>query len=450
MPYCIFRVPPCCFFLYYGKETPFFSKNFPKNKKIIFAEGRPLKPMISRSLVERLFSAASIERWNDHPRPIQFTELGKQAHKMIIAYLIAMEEKNRNPQCSISWIALIEGGIFEFLHRVLLTDIKPPIFHLMMEKSGDKLNRWVLEQLKADLGGVSPSFLERFESYFFTPELHRAEKKILRGAHYLATKWEFGLIYHWSKTLYGIEETRCSIDEQLQDFRTIPSVDNLFKAMEAPPQKKSGLFPFVDLVGQLRFQKRWSQTPRIPQTSVLDHMFCVAFLSYIIAAHLELSVERRRNAFFGGIFHDLPEVLTRDIISPVKRSVEGLEELIEQCERDSMASKVYPLLPPECAEEVRFFTEDVFFQKVRLPSGESLILKPSSAKEWKNREGAFFFDGELVEMCDKLAAYIEASLSIRHGVTSPSLEEAKRKVYGKFGHARFENFEMGCLFDFFR
>ncbi|MGZ7169402.1 MAG: HD domain-containing protein [Halobacteriota archaeon] len=28
---------------------------------------------------------------------------------------------------------------------------------------------------------------------------------------------------------------------------------------------------------------------------------------------------RRFHNFFGGLFHDLPEALTRDIISPVKR-----------------------------------------------------------------------------------------------------------------------------------
>ena len=37
--------------------------------------------MITRPLLEQIFEAASIERWNDHPHPAVFTELGKQAHK---------------------------------------------------------------------------------------------------------------------------------------------------------------------------------------------------------------------------------------------------------------------------------------------------------------------------------------------------------------------------------
>ncbi len=88
--------------------------------------------MITRSLIELVFSAASMERWNDHPHPATFTELGKQAHKMIMAWVIARyegEERGRD----IDWTALIEGGIFEFLHRVVLTDIKPPVFHKLMQ-----------------------------------------------------------------------------------------------------------------------------------------------------------------------------------------------------------------------------------------------------------------------------------------------------------------------------
>lgn len=41
--------------------------------------------MIKRGLIETIFSAFSIERWNDHPRTAQFTEMDKQAHKAIIA-----------------------------------------------------------------------------------------------------------------------------------------------------------------------------------------------------------------------------------------------------------------------------------------------------------------------------------------------------------------------------
>jgi putative hydrolase of HD superfamily len=44
---------------------------------------------MNKELIKLLFSTASIERWNDLPRPVKFIELDKQAHRMIIAYILA-------------------------------------------------------------------------------------------------------------------------------------------------------------------------------------------------------------------------------------------------------------------------------------------------------------------------------------------------------------------------
>ncbi|MFG5141940.1 hydrolase, partial [Campylobacter lari] len=75
--------------------------------------------MISVELIEHIFKAASISRWNDYPRMTNLVELDKQAHKFIIAYFIAKMEKDVNMRF------IIEAGIFEFLSRVVVTDIRP-------------------------------------------------------------------------------------------------------------------------------------------------------------------------------------------------------------------------------------------------------------------------------------------------------------------------------------
>ena len=66
--------------------------------------------MIRKSLIETIFESTSIERWNDHIRPSRgFTELDKQSHKMLCAYILGRLAGD------IDWQLLIEGGIFEFL-----------------------------------------------------------------------------------------------------------------------------------------------------------------------------------------------------------------------------------------------------------------------------------------------------------------------------------------------
>ena len=130
---------------------------------------------------------------------------------------------------------------------------------------------------------------------------------------------------------------------------------------------EKGLFAFIDLCGQLRFQVRWAQLPRVPATTVLEHLFVVASLSYFASLERVSSPVRLCNAFYGGLFHDLPEVLTRDIVSPVKRSVEGIEELVKEYEKESMETRLLPLLPEGWRRQVRYLTEDEFSNKVRDP-----------------------------------------------------------------------------------
>ena len=79
--------------------------------------------MISKEMLELLFRAASMQRWNDHIRPhTGFSELDKQSHKMVFAYMLAKTEES-DRSVAIEWQRLIEGGIFEFLQRSILTEV---------------------------------------------------------------------------------------------------------------------------------------------------------------------------------------------------------------------------------------------------------------------------------------------------------------------------------------
>ena len=392
-------------------------------------------------IIERFYEAASMNRWNDHIRPVELTELDKQAHKMVLAYVIAkFEEKDRG--ISINWQHLIEGGIFEFLHRAILTDLKPPIFHKMMEEKAQDLNNHVLSMLEDDLKGLDPEFKINFKKYIFESEYAGVEKRILKAAHYMATNWEFRIIYHSSPFIYGIEETKEAIENQIEDHYDLIGVQKLSL------EKKS--FGFIDLCGQLRFQERWAHSPRVPKTSVLGHMYIVAITSYILSLENDSCQKRLYNNFFTGLFHDLPEVLTKDIISPVKSSVEGLEDIIKEFEENQMKTRLFPLLPVSWRKEMRYFTQDEFENKVLI---DGTILKGISFKEINNKYNKDEFypiDGELIKACDKLAAFIEADLSIKHGITSKHLEDGRVNIYEKFKDKKISGIDFGRLFDYFK
>ena len=106
----------------------------------------------------RFFDAAYMQRWNDKLRPTELVELDKQGHKMIIAYILGKFEEHKE---EFSWIEIIEGGIFELLQRIVITDLKPTILYEIKkdEEKYRKLNDWVFKELKPVIAPLGNEFL---------------------------------------------------------------------------------------------------------------------------------------------------------------------------------------------------------------------------------------------------------------------------------------------------
>jgi len=396
--------------------------------------------MITQGLVERLFEAASIQRWNDHVRPVEFVELDKQAHKMVIAYVLGRFQESER-EAKIDWSKLIEGGLFEFLQRVILTDIKAPVFHQLMARKGRELNAWALSQLENDIQPIGGGFHDRMQRYFSEPDYARLEKRILRAAHYLATNWEFKIIYNASPFIYGIERTKEEIENQIEDHYDLIGVQKITLG------KKS--YGFVDLCGQLRFQQRWAQSPRIPKTSVLGHMLIVAILSYCCSVDIGACNRRLYNNFFAALFHDLPEVLTRDIVSPVKTSVAGLDSVIKEYEHIQMEEKIMPLIPSSWHDEFRYFVDDEFSNRVREDGAVQNNLSFEDIQGHYNRDEFDAVDGVILKACDHFAAFVEASLSIQHGITARPLEECRTALPERYRDVTIGGIDFSRLYGFF-
>jgi hypothetical protein len=119
---------------------------------------------------------------------------------------------------------------------------------------------------------------------------------------------------------------------------------------------------------RVHFQVRWGQLYRIPRTSVLGHMLIVAILSYLFSLEIGACAKRSANNYFTALFHDLPEIRTKDIISPVKRAATGLDRFVKDFEQEEMEPRIYApaLIPKAWQPEMRMFTEDEFVSKVTI------------------------------------------------------------------------------------
>lgn len=360
--------------------------------------------MLTKNLVEFLYENASMQRWNDHIRVEGFTELDKQAHKAMILYVLARHEEDAGAK--LNWREMVDGLIFEYIHRSFLTDIKPPVFYELVRECGKELNAWVYGQVDMRIPDLDKNFRRRL-AVWFDSDAKKLEKRLVKAAHYLATQWEFAIIYRLNADRYGIETTKKEIEGELLNYADLAGVRQI---------TFSGITKnFIDLTGQLRFQKRWAQSQRMPSTSVLGHSLIVAMFGYFCDLQRGRDDAEILENFWRGVFHDLPEVLTRDIMSPIKKNVAGLDEVLSKVENKLIHEKILPLIPKAWHEDM-----------LRITQG--------------------FAKGSVMKGCDDLAAYMEVKVSEDYGITNRQMRLGAENMKKEYKDKVIDGIDFGSLF----
>jgi len=397
---------------------------------------------VRKSLLQFLFAGSFMKRWNDKHRSMDLVEVDKQAHKMMVAWMLYELNSGHlsQPEKLALGLEIVEGGLFEYLYRLVITDIKPPVFYKIKANPAHyaQLTAWVFDQLEPRGRGLGDAFWQRLKAYLAVPESDAPARRILDAAHLYASGWEYSLIKRdnpWDDELLDIESSFTGGLARFADLRGVSDLaDGLFAGRKTP------LGHFGRLFGQLRFQTRWSQTPRIPETSVLGHMFLVAAYGYFFSLAVGACPARRLNNFFAGLVHDMPELLTRDIISPVKQSVAPLGDMIKEYENKELERRVFSVLTEggfaDLSDRLAYFLGiDVgseFYECIRDTSGRAVRITPGELDGRCNCDGFDPKDGQLLKVCDSLAAFIEAYTALQNGIASDQLQRAIWRLRTKY------------------
>ena len=425
---------------------------------------------IRKSLLQFVFSGAYMKRWNDKLRLMELIEIDKQAHKMITAWLLCRLKAREltRPEALALEAEVVEGGIFDYLFRLVITDIKPPVLYRIKENPEhyQRLAAWAVGEVEPHLRPLGEKFWERFTAHAMRPRPKGPAADILGAAHLYASVWEFRRLRPLNEDFDDeLPDIDRRFQEQLAEYADLPGMPELIAGLESPAERQaagrepaSALSRFANLCGQLRFQKRWSQTPRVPETSVMGHMFVVGCYAYFLSYALGACPARRVNAFFCGLFHDLPELLTRDIISPVKKSVDALDALIREYEGAELERRVFTPLRTEglgdVVERLGYYlgleTGSEFDNTVRIVGSDGMPhteKKDYSAFHMEyNKDALDPKDGDAVKVCDILAAYIEAYTAIRNGITSDHIQQAFWRMREQNAKRTLGNIHIGALF----
>ncbi|MCQ2588823.1 MAG: HD domain-containing protein [Treponema sp.] len=368
----------------------------------------------------KIFEGFSIQRWNDLVRPFDLVEMDKAAEKMIIAYIIGKYEEKKGKY--INWNWMIYASIFDLLKKIALCDIKAPVQQMLKKEFPQeylRLNEWVLNQYKNLINDTK--LFSQFTIYIGQKAgSFDIDKSLTDSVHVYNAAHKYSTIRELDMLSFVNEKERyIKIDADLKkEIQPYLDLEGLQKLMTH--QKE---FDFLLKIEQLRFQTRWNQTPRIPKTSVLGHCFFVAVMTILLGreANPKMCEQRIVNDFFSALFHDLPEAVTRDIISPVKQATDGLPTIVKKIEDEIVNKELVPLMDESYVDEVIYYTSDEFTNRVVI-NGETKEVTWEDLNEKYNSKEYMPVDGKLIRVCDHLSALLEADISIKHGITSSHLQ----------------------------
>ena len=245
---------------------------------------------IRKSLLQLAFSGSYMMRWNDKLRPTDLWEIDKQGHKMILAFVLWHENSRHLPPEERLALAqeVIEGGLFDYFYRLVITDLKPPVFYRIRQNAEHytQLTEFVLTSVEPAVRPLGEDFWQRMRAWCAHEQASPAAR-ILTAAHWYTSRWEFNILKELNRAFDDeIPHIEARFNAQMEACRDL-------KGMQAILDEKSALGKFANLCGQLRFQIRWTQAPRIPATSVLGHMFLVATYAYFASLAVEACTARR-------------------------------------------------------------------------------------------------------------------------------------------------------------
>lgn len=377
-------------------------------------------------------------------RPFDILEMDKAGERMMIAYIIGKFEENAGN--FVDWEWMVYSSLFDLLRKISLCDIKAPVQRLLKKqylREYVRLNEWVLSQYEHIL---DDDLFSRFKIYVgqkagtvAIPEKSMLASRVFTAAHRYSTVRELDML-----SVVNEEErllkTRRELEGELRPYLDLRGLQMFITHSHA--------FEFLMKLEQLRFQTRWNQTPRVPKTNVLGHSFFVAIMTLLLGRDSGADMCGRRivNNFFSALFHDLPEAVTRDIISPVKQATDELPGIVKKLEDEIVLKELVPLMEPFYSDELMYFTSNEFSNRILL-NGNTVEVS------WEDLNGKYNSaeynptDGKLIRLADHLSALMEADISIKHGITSSHLEKGRESMIFHYKKGEFINgIDAGALF----
>ena len=341
--------------------------------------------MIS-DLIYLMIKMFSMRRWNNKPTVEQNSEASNSGFVLHIAHLLGMLEQLNGENVNFS--KLLIRGILKDMPKCILSDISLETKRTIQNLSPDLWMEVYHGAVNDVIESVPPKWKGNFKNAIINSRDDSLEGRILDAADLYAAYVEAEV----NSRLFAeyFSDIRDSIGKKLENVK----LHSLKVLLDSADMKK-----YLIYVRTLMHAIRWNQHSRTVPTTVAGHTLFVVFVAYLLV--LEDGRPNALNVMERALFHDVPEALTGDIISPTKRRVEGFENVIENVESKMVHEILLPLLPNKIASYY-----------------DPLMLKPF--------DGAL--EGRFTRAADLTGSLIECKIEMDNGVKASVFEHGYQEI----------------------
>ena len=296
------------------------------------------------TLLKLLFSKwLTIKRWNNFPRIEDVTPLDNTGFVIHTALFLAhLEEKEWK---IIDKEFIIKKIIFELFNSLILADINSGTRDYI-----SKVDPKIMKKLEKKVS----NFLFWFEWWDFIKDdmkdilsdsSKKIENKIISVSKKFAGYQEASI--NSRVFIYAYDIPLKQIKEFLEEERKeLFSLNNL---LDSEKYKN-----YLWHIRRLSHSMRWSGKQRNYPISVMSHLVITTFIAYILWS-LENQNWKKVDIFdlmLRTIYHDIPEFITWDIITPTKKAVEWFTDILEKVEEKMMDDYFFIYVSKEYKNEI--------------------------------------------------------------------------------------------------
>ncbi len=273
-------------------------------------------------ILSLIFRWNSIIRWNNFPRIENTTQTENLALVLHICTTFAdiLEEKE-NIKIDLSYI--YKKVFFESLNTFVLSDINSWVKNQIRKIEPEMITKLNQKVYNVILDFELP---EKFKSDFKdviskNPQEYQTEELVFKFAKLLTSKIEIMYNYKVFTNIY--KSTYENLESQLNQDKF--SILNKYL--------NDDLFLYFEQINRLKYSQRWNHTQRVTKISVMSHLyivFCISYILWILEEKNDFEIFEMMKKW---LYHDIPEAITGDIVTPTKSAIEWFRDVLSQVEK---------------------------------------------------------------------------------------------------------------------